>query len=280
VRYLRGAALGRLGFCTGWAVDSHGKNKEWVEIVHHNLHLPHLKSELQGRRLIHISDLHCSATVSGKYLSRCVARINKLEPDIIVLTGDYITCDLSGRFREKLVTILADLKSRSGIYACMGNHDYGLDGADASVDKGGLRDIMDGLSGIGINVLRNSSSVLEIEGRPISFVGMGDLWADDFEPEKAFRKLHDRGPVIGLAHNPNAIKYLKGYKLDALMCGHTHGVSLQLSPSLKWPILNRHDYHAGMYHVGSKKLYVNRGLGRLGKAFFNARPEITVFNLC
>ena len=64
------------------------------------------------------------------------------------------------------------------------------------------------------------------------------------------------------------------------MSGHTHGIGLQFSPLHRKQLIHRHDYHAGMYQIENKKLYVNRGLGRLGKAIYNTRPEITVLNLC
>ncbi len=279
-RHFKGAALGRLGFCTSWAVDIHSKNREWIEVVEMKLRLRNAGSVFYGRRIVHVSDLHCSRTVSSKYLKHCIDRINQLDADIVMLTGDYITHDINGRFRDKVIKLLGGIRSRYGVYACLGNHDYGIDNAFGSFCQDRLSQMIDGIGSVGVNVLRNDSAVLEIEGSPLWVVGLGDIWADDFEPSKAFAGVGGEGAVIALTHNPASVKHLEEFSFDAAMCGHTHGLKLQFAASQGRCFLNRHDYHAGMYKIGGKKLYVNRGLGRLGKILFNTRPEITVFDLC
>jgi len=230
-------------------------------------------------RIVHISDLHCSRTVSGKYLRHCIERVNQLDADVVLLTGDYITHDIYGRFRKRIVELVSNISSRHGIYACMGNHDYGVDGVFGSLRHDRLYEMTEGMENCGINVLRNESVTLEREGQRLWFVGLGDLWANDFKPKKAFADIDIGSAVIALAHNPQSVKHMEGFDYNAIMCGHTHGVPTQFSRSLKGAVLNRHDHYSGLYHIGDKKLYVNRGLGRMGKMFFNARPEITVFNL-
>lgn len=279
-RYLRGAVLGNLGFCTSWAVDVRGDGPEWIEVVEVELCLCGLGKQFVGRSIVHVSDLHCSRTVSGKYLEHCVERINMLEADIVVLTGDYITHDYCGRFGERVVDLVGGIQSRLGVYACLGNHDYGVGGLFRRRRDGKLKRMVRGMEGNGVNVLRNESSVVEIEGQGLRFVGLGDLWADDFKPKKAFCDVGADEAVIALAHNPEVVEYLDEFAADAVMCGHTHGIRVDLTAPLEGPIINRRCYYAGMYEVGDKKLYVNRGLGRVGKTLFNTRPEITLFNLC
>ena len=130
----------------------------------------------------------------------------------------------------------------------------------------------------GINVLQNESSIVDIDGQPLWMVGLGDLWAGDFDPKKAFAEVPCNEAVIALVHNPDGIDHLHAFPADAVMSGHTHGTTVDLTFSLKKAFRNRR-FHAGMFEVGSKKLYVNRGLGRLGRTLFNARPEITVMTL-
>jgi predicted MPP superfamily phosphohydrolase len=230
-------------------------------------------------RLVHISDLHCSKTVSAKYLRNCIERINELNADIVVMTGDYVTCDIYGKYRKKIVELVGKIESKLGVFACLGNHDYGIDRWNSRQTDNSVYKMTDVLRKGGVTVLRNQSNVVELDGGRIWLVGLGDLWADDFQPEKAFAGVAKDGTVIALTHNPAAVKHLKTFNFDAAMCGHTHGIKFQLSPSFRWPVLNRHDYHSGLYHLGNRKLYVNRGLGRLGKALFNKRPEITLFKL-
>lgn len=278
-RYLKGVALGSLGFCTSWAVDVQGEGPEWVEVVEVALGLRNLSHRFRGKRIVHISDLHCSRTVSGKYLRRCVERINLLDADIVVLTGDYVTYDYDGRFRERVVSLVGNIRSRLGIYACLGNHDYGVGGVFRARQEERLVEMIRGLESRGVNVLRNESSLLAIDGQGLRFVGLGDLWAGDVEPEKAFAGVEADEAVIVLAHNPDLVKHLHQFDIDAVMCGHTHGSQFGLTGLPNEPVVSRRFHYSGMYDVGGKKLYVNRGLGRLGKAIFNVRPEITVFNL-
>lgn len=280
-RHLKGAVLGYMGFCTSWAVDKHHEGSpEWLEVVDVDLQLKRLGSQFHGLRIVHVSDLHCSRTVSEKYLRHCIDRINQLDADVVVLTGDYVTCDINGRFRKKVSKLVGQLNSRLGIYACLGNHDYGVDGVFRPSRKDFMHQMIESMESNGINVLRNQSSVLEIEGESLWLVGLGDLWAQDLDPAKAFEDIGKYDTAIALSHNPESVKHLKDFHFDAIMCGHTHGVRTQLTRSFSRPILNRLNYHAGMYHIDGRKLYVNRGLGRLGKFLFNPRPEITVFNLC
>lgn len=279
-RYLKGAVFGKLGFCTSWAVDVHDGGEEWIEVVEVDLEIDGLGDSFHGKRIIHISDLHCSRTVSSKYLGHCIDRINVLDGDIVVLTGDYITSDYHGRFREKVVDLVSGIESKYGVYACLGNHDYGDGGLCGARRDRGMEEMVEGFEAGGVNVLRNDRHVLEIDGDELSLVGLGDIWAGDFEPEKAFDGADHNGSVIALAHNPKALKYLKNFCVDAVMCGHTHGIGVEWATSTAQPIVNRRKHFSGMYNVGGKKLYVNRGLGRLGKLMFNVRPEITVYSLC
>lgn len=278
-RYVRGAAFGKLGFCTSWAVGVDGAGAEWVEVVEVGLELANLPGAFDGKRIVHVSDLHYSRTVTGKYLRRCVERINLLDADIVVLTGDYVTHDHHCRFREKVAELVGGIRSRLGVYACLGNHDYGIGGLFRSRRDGALRRMVDGMEDSGVSVLRNESSVLEIDGQGLRLVGLGDLWAGDFEPERAFDGIGLDEVVIALAHNPDVIEHLHGFDVDAVMCGHTHGARVGFVGAPGESIVDRRFYYAGMYHVGGMKLYVNRGLGRLGKLLFNTRPEITVFSL-
>lgn len=271
--------MGSLGFCTSWAVDVAGDGKEWIEVVELDLNVPNLPAVFDGKRITHISDLHCSRTVSAKYLRRCVDRVNKLDCDIVVLTGDYITHDINGRFRKKVVDVIAGLKSRYGVFASLGNHDYGIEGMSELLREKSLRWMIKSFERKGVSVLRNHSHQINLSDGSLRIVGLGDLWAGDLNAGKAFADVNGNEAVIVLSHNPDSISYLDGYEAGVVMSGHTHGSSLQFSVNRCCSGINRLNYPGGLYEVGDKKLYVNRGLGRLGRALFNCRPEITVFTL-
>ena len=277
--YLKGTILGTLGFCTRWAVDVQGVGPEWIEVVEIDLRLQGPYKRLNGTRIAHISDLHHGRTVSSGYLHRCIERINLLNVDLVVLTGDYITYDIRGRYREKVVTLLGGIESRFGTYACLGNHDYGIRSLPSHKREHLLRRLIQGMEAKGITVLRNQSTVLNINGHPLWFVGLGDLRIGDFQPKKAFANVPADQVTIALIHNPRGIEHLGEFEAHAVVSGHTHGRRTMPITSNTWRIRDRR-FYAGMYEIDGKKLYVNRGLGRVGRARLNTRPEITVFNLC
>ena len=277
MHYLKGVTLGTLGLCTRWAVDAQGVGPEWIEVVEIDLHLQSPYHRLHGTRIAHISDLHYSRTVSSAYLHRCIERINMLDVDIVVMTGDYITYDVRGKFREKVIALLGNIESRFGAYACLGNHDYGvrLHGRRRGQL---LHRLIKGMEASGIMVLRNESTVLDIDGHPLWFVGLGDLNVGDFHPEKAFAEVPTDQVTIALVHNPRGVEHLGEFTANAVVSGHTHGRKTKFSFCLPWTNEERR-FHSGMYEFEGKKLYVNRGLGRVGRTRMNIRPEITIFNL-
>lgn len=276
-RHVKGSFFGTMGFCTSWAVDIHGLKRQWIEVNELDLQLNDLPEKLKGKKIAHLSDLHCSKTVSKKYLQLCADKVNNLNPDMVVLTGDYVTYDPSGNYRKKVVDILSTIDAPLGIYACLGNHDYGVGKFLKKHQDKAIYKMMLDMEDNGINLLRNKSHAIDVDGHGVWLVGFGDIWAKDYKPEQAFKKVGFDDTVLALAHNPKIANELSDYKVDAVFSGHTHGNSVdQLFGSAR---KGNNFYRSGLYEVEGKKLYVNKGLGRLGRAFFNARPEITLYNL-
>jgi len=276
--YLKGLALGTLGFCTRSAVDTNGSGEEWLEVVEIDLNLAKLHHRLHGTRIAHVSDLHLSRTVGAEYLSRCIERINQLDADIVVLTGDYITYDIRGKYRKQVAALLGRIQSKFGTFACLGNHDYGLKAMPPRRRNYILIKFIRSLKAKGINLLRNESDILDIHGEPLRIVGLGDLRVGDFHPKRAFADASNANVAIALVHNPKAVEYLDPFDVDVVFSGHTHGKKSRFPPD---HILNTKSrrFHAGMYEVNGTSLYVNRGLGRVGRMRFNSRPEITILTL-
>jgi len=279
-RFVRGVVLGTMGFCTACAIDAWGVEPEWVEVVERELKLKKLPRGFHGKKIIQISDLHLSTTVSKKYLKRCVRRVNMLGGDMVVLTGDYVTLDRRGSYKEKVIELLGGLESPLGVYACLGNHDYGVTSNWRRSREDWAQYLSEGMARRGINVLRNKAEFIQIGNDKICLVGLGDMWAGDMHIEKGFEGVGEDVTTIVLVHNPDSIEQLQERKTDAILCGHTHGGQVRV-PFLGPPILpiKNRQYYAGMFEVGDTTLYVNRGLGRLGRLRFNCRPEITVFTL-
>ena len=277
----KGTLIGAAGLPMAYTVDAVAIKPHWVEVVEMKLPLPNLPDAFFDKRIVQISDLHCSRAVKKDYLLRCVERINQLDPDMVVLTGDYITYEGKNGYKQQVVDVVGRLESRQGVYACLGNHDYGIMTRFHQKGRTELREFLtDGMAERGITVLQNESQAITLENQRLWMVGLGDLWSKDFAPAAAFAKVAPNEPVITLAHNPDTLDLLQDYPTDAVLCGHTHGgqVNIPLLGPPFLPIKNR-QFCAGMFHVYGKSLYVNRGLGRLGRIRFNCRPEITVFTL-
>jgi len=289
-----GAALaGAVG--TGlyaWQVEPH-----WVEIVRRPMPLPHLPTTLVGRTLLQLSDLHVGPRVDSSYLTRTLSRAAELEPDFVVLTGDFISYRSPAVYRE-LRRVLAHLpRGRMSTVAALGNHDFGPGWRSVSIADQVTKIVIDA----GAEVLRNERRMLS----GIQFAGLGDYWSPEFGVARPIRSLLSAPPsapgapessraaatlasldatkpTVVLCHNPDALdEPIWGNLAAWVLAGHTHGGQCK-PPFLPPPILpvRNKRYTAGAFDVGARRtLYINRGLGHLIQVRFNVRPEITLFTL-
>lgn len=267
--------LGAGAVATGSGVLAHTHFLEpfWLEFVHRKLSIENLPAALKGRTVVQISDLHVSGRVSSDFLIESLRRVDEFQPDIVVYTGDFVTLD--EHTDAEMARVFPRLsRGTLGTAAVLGNHDYGVNWAEESW----ARKIISALAERGIPVLRNE--ILDIAG--LQIVGIDDLWAQQFNPEKAFATLdHSRASLV-LSHNPDSVDEgdWAGYR-GWVLTGHTHGGQCKapfLPPPLL-PVRNR-KYSAG--HIPLKdgrNLYINRALGYLHQVRFNVRPEVTVFEL-
>lgn len=273
--------MGAMGFCSPWAVAAEQSYKEWIEMNEIDVNL----SEQFGKdvpevKIVHISDIHCSRTVSLAYIQRCFDRVNEIDADLIMLTGDYVTHDYYGRFRKKITGLLTRLKSKYGIYACLGNHDYGLGGfVKSPKQKNKIAAMKRQLSFAGIKLLRNESAEVKINSKKLNIAGIGDIWAEDFKPKRTFRKINRENPTITLMHNPEGVKCLKKFETELILSGHTHGSKFDWKINSNRISAQKRNYISGLYECDCGKMYVSRGLGRHGRTGFNTRPEITTINI-
>jgi uncharacterized protein len=269
-RFLRAAALlscCAAGFYT-WRLEPH-----WLEIIHRQLPIAHLPENLRGARLVQLSDLHIGPRVDDSWLLKTFDIASQIAPDILVYTGDFISMepDILTHARR----IMAHLpKGKLGTVGILGNHDHGLGWDRPEVPE----KIAEIARSAGIQVLQNE--ITQVNGLQIA--GMDDLWAGCFDPVKTLNKLDSQAPAIVLSHNPDTVDRPGwGQYAGWILAGHTHGGQCK-PPLLPPPINSVHNraYVAGEYALADgRRLYINRGLGHLLQVRFNARPEITVFQL-
>lgn len=256
--------------------------------------IANLPPALEGIKLVQLSDLHYDGQrLSETLLAQAIEAVNQEEPDLILLTGDYIT-DSPAPIRQ-LVLRLKHLQSRSGIYACLGNHDVYWPNSKKKV--------IEGLTSIGIEVLWNAIAYPFGEALPL--VGLADFWSGEFRPSAVLNQLDPSVPRIVLSHNPDTAEFLQRWRVDLQLSGHTHGGQIaiprvgslplllqplrqQLPKPLRAfiPFLNqcsqvvRHwEWGQGFHRIGSNQLYVNRGLGSYFPGRFCCPPEVTAIEL-
>ncbi|MGB3534697.1 MAG: metallophosphoesterase [Microcoleaceae cyanobacterium] len=256
--------------------------------------IANLPPALNGIEIVQLSDLHYDyIRLSDQLLMKAIELTNEIKPDLIVLTGDFITHNPSPM--QQLSQYLKHLQSRAGIYAVLGNHDYHYPESEAIVVKA--------LTEIGIEVLINQ--VVYPFGEQLALVGLADLFSGKFKPESVMELVDKNIPRIVLSHNPDTAALLQPWRVDLQLSGHTHGgqivfsktgtlpeklqkVQNQLPKPLKFLIpiksdckkMFRHwEWSAGLHQVGNNLLYTNRGLGTYFPGRWNCLPELTVIRL-
>jgi predicted MPP superfamily phosphohydrolase len=248
----------------------------WLEIVQRDLPIRHLPADLHGKTLAQLSDIHIGPDVSDEYLVQSFDRLRALSPDIVVVTGDFLTHKVirgDAQFAQ-LKNVLGHLPhGRLATVGILGNHDYGHGWAQPDVANRVVKEANDA----GIDILRNE--VRTVDG--LDIIGVDDLWAERADTTRALAARRSTA-AIALCHNPDGLDLLPWADYSGwVLAGHTHGGQCKppfLPPPLL-PVANRR-YVAGEVVVnGQRTLYISRGIGHLVQARFNVRPEITVFTL-
>ena len=276
--FIQMGALGALGL----AVYSGEIERHWLEVTHRDAVIPSLPADFDGVKVAQLSDIHLDEFTEPFFLRDAVRHINRLEPDLVFLTGDYITNQFgSHRFAVgaawQCANILQGLQCRR-IYAVLGNHDIQVDAKAVST---ALRDN-------GITLLRNSYIPLERGNSRIWLAGLDDPVAGDPIPDlaipAAIRNVAGE-PVILLCHCPDFARPLSaleaGRAVSFMLSGHTHGgqIRVPLIGPIVLPVGGRL-FPEGLYRLGGMQLYVNRGLGTVGVPFrFDCPPELTLHTL-
>jgi len=243
----------------------------WIEINRMSLKLPSLQPEFDGYQIVQISDIHMNSWMNGARLTGLVETVNRLSPDLIAITGDFISHN-AHIYSSEMACALRNLFAPDGILAVLGNHDHW---SDAEV-------IRQALQQAGVLELQNQAYSIQREGVEIHIGGIDSSYDGHDRLDQVIQQINRRGAAILLAHEPDYadISAASG-RFDLQISGHSHGGQVVL-PWIGSPFLPRHarKYPRGLYQVGDMLLYTNRGLGTTSfRARINCRPEITIFTL-
>jgi predicted MPP superfamily phosphohydrolase len=229
-----------------------------------------LPRAFDGFRVAQISDLHCGPFASGARVDRWVAAVNRLEPDLIAVTGDLIAS--GSTYVPVVAASLGNLRAPDGVFACMGNHDYFTDG-----------DVLaPALERAGLTLLRNRGLEVRRRGAAIWVAGVDDTWTRRHDLDRALAGRPPEAPVVLLAHDPALFPEAAARGVDLTLSGHTHGGQVGvpfLARTLNLARLMTR-FTTDFYRIGDATLYVNRGLGTTGPPWRLAvAPEIAVLTL-
>jgi len=268
--------MARVGLTGAYALPL---NRRWVEFHRRKMPLEGLDPQLDGLKIVQLSDLHYSPVVWAPYLMQYVRFVNDLEPDLVVITGDLITGGY--RFAHRVATILSHLNAKHGVICTFGNHDYSIYGKNSSSEGKRRADYLQKcLQDRHLMVLRNETAYVKpaSAGTPLAIVGLDDEWSGAIDPDRAWRGVDPTIPIVCLNHNPANAKELLHYPWQWMLSGHTHGRQVATSKfgQAFYPHRYRHYTH-GYYCVEGRHLYVNRGLSYGQRIQHWCRPEVTVF---
>ncbi len=278
------------GLITGmfkWAYD--------FKIKRHILNLSQLPKSFDGLKIVQISDIHLGSWAGEHQLKDAVSLINGLNPDLVFFTGDLVNYKTDEAF--KFENILSKIQSKHGVFATLGNHDYGDYTRWPSVEAKtqNMTDLFDFYKRMGWKLLRNENEIIQKGNDSIAVIGV-ENWGDF----SRFPKYGDiakaslgteNAPVkLLLSHDPTHWEKIISHEnpdIDITFAGHTHGFQFGIEiKNIKWsPAKYVYKHWAGLYENTSATakpqfLYVNRGLGNIGyPGRIGILPEITLFEL-
>jgi len=233
------------------------------------LRLPHLPDCHDGLRVAQLSDVHVGQATSELRIRRAVEAVNAERPDLVFLTGDYVTH--SPKPLPRVRELLSGLDGR--VFVVLGNHDHW-------VDAPYLRECFERL---GYTVLQNEHRVVHVNGAPVTVLGVDDGLTGRDDVEATFRGAPERGTRLVLAHTPPTVEKLPAHAGLVQFSGHTHGGQF-IVRGLTEALFRRagQPYIRGHYQVNGNQLYVNRGLGfGFGGPYLRrgSEPEVAFFTL-
>lgn len=241
--------------------------------------LKNLPKSLKGLRVVLLADLHRGPAVGREYLDRVVREVNALEPDLVLMPGDFIS--KSKTYFEDLPPILSKLRPKIASLATLGNHDN-WEGADLALAS---------LKAAGVLTLHNRSlhlntsrELTETACRGLCLAGVDDLWSGEPKLEEALEGVSANNPVILLSHNPDVVEEFADLpqRIDLQLSGHTHGGQILL-PGLG-PVATASAYGtkylSGLAEGPSWPVFTTTGVGTSSiPVRVGAPPEIVLITL-
>ena len=240
-----------------------------VQVKHTKITLNKLANELDGFRIVQLTDVHIGPTIGRDFTEGLVEKVNALAADIVVITGDLVDGSVS-EIGENVAPLI-NLEAKEGVFFVTGNHEY-YSGADQWLEF---------LPSLNIRCLRNERVQISRGASSLDLAGIDDSDADKFghgaDLPRALSGRDTSNPVVLLAHRPRAFPQAKEHGVDLQISGHTHGGQI-------WPFgyITRlvEPFILGLHKRDDSQIYVSCGTGYWGPPMRLAAPaEIALLEL-
>jgi hypothetical protein len=229
-----------------------------------------IKDLKQTYSIVQLSDIHIGGLITKDFISNLVKKVNILNPDVVVITGDLVDTKLE--YAKPALNELKNINSKYGTYFIVGNHEY----------FHGVKPIIDYVNTLNIKTLENENVYIGEKNKGFYLCGVYDRFGNrygSFQPDikKALENTQNE-PTILLAHQPKFVEEIDTKDIDLILCGHTHGG--QIFP-FNFLVKLQQPYVKGLnQHSDSTQVYVNKGTGFWGPPMrLGASSEITILKL-
>ena len=231
------------------------------------VYLKRLPRQLDGFRIVHLSDIHHSPFTNLEHITRAVEIANNLKPDMFILTGDYVSHE--SEYIAPMAKVMGKLAAEFGTFACLGNHDHWT---DAEL-------ITNCLSDEGITVLINEGFRFKARDASFWLCGVDDLMVGKTDLRQALMGAEPDEMKLLLAHNPEIIRRAAKVGIDLMLSGHTHGGQVKIRDEEK-RIFQRRRLSNGLHHRKETQIYITRGIGTVVLPIrYQCPPEISLIQL-
>ena len=264
---------GALGAAAWTALGSGACYSYWEsgDLVLNDQHIPlqRLPSGFEGMRIAFLTDFHRGVFISEEYVRKSVKAALSLQPELILLGGDYVDHDPD--LIAPVMDALGELKAPLGVYAVQGNRDIRANRMLTSTE----------LARHGITEITNRGVRLERHGSQLYLAGFDDAWVGNPDIPSGLAAAMPDAVILSLTHSPALVDRLSDPRIQLVCCGHTHGGQINL-PILGRPFLPEgcERYPIGLIQSPHSKVFVSAGVGvAYAPIRFRCPPEVSLLTL-